>query len=176
MVLAIGVVGWHNAGKTRFIEGLLRALKRRGLRVATIKHAHGAVEVDHPGTDTWRFAQAGSDLVIIAGENLLAWMERPTQAPTLDDLLARLPADVQVAIVEGYKQSALPKFEVLREGAGDERIAPPEQLLAFVAEGTIAHSPGVPCIAPDDAEGAIAILIAKGLLPNAEGNLGTHSP
>jgi len=176
LVLAIGVVGWHNAGKTRFIEGLVRALKKRGLRVATIKHAHGAVEVDHPGTDTWRFAQAGSDVVIIAGENLLAWMERPAQAPTLDDLLARLPADIHVAIVEGYKQSALPKFEVLREGASDERITPPEQLIALVAEGSVPHPSGVPCIAPDDAEGAIAILIAKGLLPNVEEGLGTHSP
>lgn len=164
MVAAVGVVGWHNAGKTRFIEALVRALKTRGLRVATIKHAHGPIEVDRPGTDTWRFAQAGSDLIVIAGHHLLAWMERPLQEPTLEEILERLPADLHLAIVEGYKGSALPKFEVWSGPPNGERIVPPEQLLALVVEGECPF-PDTRRLTPDDAEGAIEILIAEGLLP-----------
>ncbi len=175
MISAIGVVGWHNAGKTRFIEALVRALKGRGLRVATIKHAHGPIEIDHPGTDTWRFAQAGSDLVIIAGHDLLAWLERPLEEPTLEAILARLPEDIQFVIVEGYKGSALPKFEVLRAGAPPERITPDEQLLALVTEADGPAWPGVPRISPEDAERALAILAAKGILPGPDGAQGERS-
>lgn len=164
VVTAIGVVGWHNVGKTRFIEALVRALKARGLRVATIKHAHGHIEIDHPGTDTWRFAQAGSDLVVIVGHHLLAWLERPDREPSLEDVLMRLPGDIELAIVEGYKESTLPKFEVVKNASGSEqRIVPPDQLLALVMEGE-SPLPGVRCLALEDAEGAIEILIAKGLL------------
>ena len=56
MVPVIAIVGKSGAGKTVVMEKLIAEFKARGYRVATIKHAHQAVELDEPGKDTWRFS------------------------------------------------------------------------------------------------------------------------
>lgn len=69
----ICVVGRSKSGKTTLLEKLIPELKRRGYRVATIKHhSHPGFEIDVPGKDTWRHAQAGSDHVIISAPDKVA--------------------------------------------------------------------------------------------------------
>ena len=41
-----GVTGWKNAGKTTLTERLVAEFVRRGWRVATVKHAHHAADID----------------------------------------------------------------------------------------------------------------------------------
>ena len=50
----IGIVGRKNSGKTTLLVAVAAELKRRGLRVASVKHGHHAFEIDHPGRDSWR--------------------------------------------------------------------------------------------------------------------------
>ena len=45
----IGLAGWSGAGKTTLLVKAIPLLVRRGLRVATLKHAHHAFDVDQPG-------------------------------------------------------------------------------------------------------------------------------
>ena len=52
------VVGHSGSGKTTLVEKLLRELSSRGLRVATIKHAHHNFDVDKPGKDSYRHRKA----------------------------------------------------------------------------------------------------------------------
>lgn len=165
MVPVIAVVGWHNAGKTRFIEGLVKALKARGLRVATVKHS-GHFQLDREGTDTWRYAQAGSDIVIISGGGQVALLERVDDDPPLSALLARLPANLDLVIAEGFKRADVPKFEVLRRETGLERIASEGQLLALVTTDEGLCDGELPCLHCDDYAGALALLAARGLLPD----------
>src|SRR3989338_8815232 len=54
------VVGHSGSGKTTLVEKLLRELSGRGLRVATIKHAHHKVVLDTPGKDSFRYKQAAA--------------------------------------------------------------------------------------------------------------------
>ena len=51
------------AGKTTLLEKVVDILKQRGLRLAVIKHDAHRFEMDHPGKDTWRLAQAGENRV-----------------------------------------------------------------------------------------------------------------
>ena len=48
----ISIIGHSGSGKTTLVEKLVRELSSRGLRVATIKHAHHKVELDTPGKDS----------------------------------------------------------------------------------------------------------------------------
>ena len=57
----LAVSGVKNSGKTTLITKLLPELKKRGLRVAVIKHDGHDFEADVPGTDSWKYAQAGAD-------------------------------------------------------------------------------------------------------------------
>ena len=56
----IGIVGWKNSGKTTLAAALIRELSSRGLTVNSIKHAHHGVDVDQPGTDSYKHRDAGA--------------------------------------------------------------------------------------------------------------------
>ena len=110
----IGIVGWKNNGKTTLIEGLISYFTQAGLRVATVKHAHHDFDIDHPGKDSFRHRAAGAHEVLVSSVNRWALLHEAggEAEPTLDALLARLsPADL--VIVEGYKQHAHAKIEVI---------------------------------------------------------------
>ncbi|MBE0486362.1 molybdopterin-guanine dinucleotide biosynthesis protein B [Marinobacter sp.] len=112
----IGIVGWKNCGKTTLASALIRELSSRGLTVNSIKHAHHSVDVDQPGTDSYRHRDAGAQEVILAGGQRFAIMHelRGTEEPTLEELLARLgPCDW--VVVEGFKAQAHAKIEVHRQ-------------------------------------------------------------
>ena len=135
------IVGWHNAGKTTVVEGLVQEFRRRGARVAVVKHSREGFDLDHPGTDTWRFAQAGSDAVVIASKSALAWIERTVQEVSLEDIIARLDPGIDVVIAEGFKREACPKIEVMRIATGIEPIASKEELLAIVTDDVVDPRP-----------------------------------
>ena len=137
MMLAIPiicVVGRSEVGKTTLLEKLIPELKRRGYRVATIKHhAHAGLEIDQPGKDTWRLAQAGSDHVVIAAPGTVASIRRVDREPTLDEIAATI-SDVDIILSEGYKQAAKPKIEVIRAARSQEPLCVGAELLALVSD------------------------------------------
>lgn len=112
----IGIVGWKNSGKTTLASALIRELSRRGLTVSSVKHAHHQVDIDQPGTDSYKHRDAGAREVILAGGQRFAIMHelRDSPEPSLEQLLARLsPCDW--VVVEGYKTHGHPKIEVHRK-------------------------------------------------------------
>src|SRR5215469_14784472 len=64
-------VGHSNSGKTTLVERLIPELTRRGLRVATIKHAHHKVQLDTEGKDSWRYKNAGASLSMLVTTSAL---------------------------------------------------------------------------------------------------------
>jgi molybdopterin-guanine dinucleotide biosynthesis protein MobB len=62
---SFSVIAWSGTGKTTFLERLIPELKRRGLRVAVVKHdAHG-FDMDREDKDTGRLSAAGADVAAI---------------------------------------------------------------------------------------------------------------
>ena len=154
----ISLVGRSSSGKTTLLEKLIPELRRRGYKVATIKHhAHPGFEIDRPGKDTWRHAQAGSEHVVIAAPDKVASIRRVARAQTLDEIAATI-YDVDVILTEGYKRADKPKIEVVRAARSAEPICDPGELLAIVSD--VALSIGVPRFGLDDAVG-LADLIAE---------------
>ena len=45
----VSIVGYSGSGKTTLVEKMIPELKRRGWRVATIKHNRHGFEIDHEG-------------------------------------------------------------------------------------------------------------------------------
>ena len=132
-----GVTGWKNNGKTKLVERLVTEMTGRGLSISTIKHAHHAFDVDHPGRDSYRHRQAGAQEVLVGSGARWALIHelRGADEPTLDDLLARLsPCDL--VLIEGYKRSPHPKVEAHRTAAAQALIAEGDDTIRLIATDT----------------------------------------
>ena len=108
--VVLGIAGFSGEGKTTFIEKLLPLLKDRGLKVMVIKHDVHGFNIDHEGKDTYRFAKAGADRVMISSENS-GFARIDDTAMSLDDMIA-MGDDMDLILVEGYKDSDIPKLHV----------------------------------------------------------------
>lgn len=140
-----GITGWKNAGKTTLAERLVAEFVRRGWKVATVKHAHHAADIDHPGTDSFRHRAAGATEVALVTAGRFA-IVREQQEPSLAEVLERLaPADL--VLVEGFKTAPHPKIEVR---ADDSRPMVPADYNIVVIASDDAGEGGLPRFARDD--------------------------
>lgn len=152
----LSIIGKSGSGKTTLLEKLIPELKRRGRRLATIKHhSHPGFEIDQPGKDTWRHAQAGSDQVIIAAPDKIASIRRLQRELSLDEIAASIQ-DVDIIITEGYKRAGKPALEVVRAVTGLETISQPPQLIAIATDTALDIN--VPQFNLDDAEGLVSLI------------------
>lgn len=122
MAAIVSFVGKSGTGKTTLIEAAIRELKKKGFRVAVIKHAHHGFEMDKPGKDTWRFAQAGSDMVLVSSPGKVAIIEQVKDELSYEEAVARIYNNVDIILVEGFKQSSKVKVEVTGAERGNDLV------------------------------------------------------
>lgn len=151
----IAFAGYSGSGKTTVIEALIPCLRRQGLRVAVVKHDAHRFDVDCPGKDSWRFTQAGAEVSVISSAEKTALIER--RELSLLDALARVQ-DVDLILVEGYKNEPLTQIGICRVAAGKDFTAPLGRFAAVVTDRTDIRT-DVPVFSPWDAEGIAGFLI-----------------
>ncbi len=161
MMPVVCVVGKSEAGKTTLIEGLMPELKRRGYRVATIKHNPHGFELDKPGKDSWRHAQAGSDTVIVSSPQKLALIKSVDHDATIRELVHLLGVDYDIVLIEGFSKGAAPKIEVHRKELGEDLLLAPKELIAIVSDAPLEVD--VPQFAWEDIE-AVASFIEERII------------
>lgn len=163
---AISVVGRKNSGKTTLVVALAAELKRRGLRVASMKHGHHDFEIDRPGKDSWRHFHEGEvEAVLLVSAGKLALVMREPGEPDPARLVERFFAGrgYHLVLVEGYKQGPFPKIEVFRRGVHETPLlgaggSPPADWLALVTDDPGVDAP-VPVI-PLDPAGSHVLAVA----------------
>ncbi len=122
---------YSGTGKTTVIEQIVRALKAKGLRVAVIKHDGHRFEIDHEGKDSWRFAHAGADITIISSQEKTAYVEQ--RSLSLRQLIDMVH-DVDLILVEGYKNEALPQIGIARRATGKGFTADLSRFIAIITD------------------------------------------
>ena len=129
-----GFTGYSGSGKTTLIERLIPLLRRRGLTISVLKHAHHGFDIDRPGKDSYRMREAGcGEVMLVSGRRWVLMHEfEDILEPSLDDMLSQLsPCDL--VLVEGFKHSAIPKIEVHRPDTGRPPIWPSMPQIVAVA-------------------------------------------
>ena len=131
----VGFAGYSGSGKTTLVEGVIGALKLRGLRVSVVKHAHHAFDIDLPGKDTYRHREAGAFEVVIASNKRVALMREFEREAELNvhHLIAELYDGVDWILVEGFKRSDLLKIEVHRPSAGKPALYEDDDFIVGIA-------------------------------------------
>ena len=157
----IGLAGWSGAGKTTLLARLIPVLVARGVRVATLKHAHHAFDIDHPGKDSFVHRQAGASEVIVSSARRWAQIREVGEGAeaTLPELLRRL-TPTGLALVEGFKREAHPKLEVFRAANGRPPLHGDDPRIVGIASDVPFPQAAVPVVGLDDVE-AIADLVTE---------------
>lgn len=100
------------------LEKVIRELKSRSYRVAVIKHSHHDFQMDQPGKDSWRFAQAGSDAVALSSPNRIAMVQQVDEELSMSHIAAWFMDKMDIILTEGYKKGGAVK--ILVAGPGPE--------------------------------------------------------
>jgi molybdopterin-guanine dinucleotide biosynthesis protein B len=159
----LGIAGWSGAGKTTLVVKLIAAFAARGLRVATVKHAHHDFDIDQPGKDSFVHRKAGAAEVIVSSARRFALIHELAEGEaemSLPALLSRLsPCDL--VFVEGFKTLAHPKLEVFRVANGREPLHPSDPCVVAVASDQEFPDASIPVVPLDDVDAISGLVLAK---------------
>lgn len=159
----LSVVGKKNSGKTTLLVALAAELRRRGLRVASLKHGHHAFEMDHPGRDSWRhFHEGETEAVVVISEDRIAMVMRTPVEEDPEAIVSRLfgGRGYDLVLAEGYKHGPFVKIEVFRtavHGSPVVDLSDPEAAALHLAVITDAAAPDAVCpvVALDEGGGHV---------------------
>lgn len=168
MTPIVSIVGRSKSGKTRLIEKLVTELRKRGYRVATIKHAQ---EIHfEPGKDSSRHIEAGSEATVVAAPDQIVLIKPVSSTVTPDEIARLMGDDYDIILTEGFKQANAPKIEVYRSQSGPllEGIS---KVIAIVADEALDTKTRQ---FPSDDIKALADLLEKGFIVPQSNRLTLH--
>lgn len=109
----ICIVGKSKTDKSRLMEGLIKEFNSRHLRVGALKyHKHGDFEMDIEGKDTWKYANAGADIVAISSSVKLAVIKKVKEETGIDDICTAYFSDCDIVLADGFTHSDKPRIIV----------------------------------------------------------------
>jgi molybdopterin-guanine dinucleotide biosynthesis protein B len=158
----LGIAGWSGSGKTTLLTRLIPVLLARGLKVATLKHAHHAFDVDQPGKDSYEHRKAGASEVIVSSARRWVQMHEVGEGreATLGELLQRLsPCDL--VLIEGFKTERHPKLEVFRRDAQKSPLHPEDKRIVAIASDQGFPNAGVPVVDLNNMEAVADLVCAR---------------
>ncbi|HUJ90195.1 MAG TPA: molybdopterin-guanine dinucleotide biosynthesis protein B [Syntrophorhabdales bacterium] len=159
VIPVLSVIGRSNTGKTTVIEKLIPMLNAKNIRVATIKHHLHDFESDRQGKDSYRLKKAGARISMIVSPQKVAFTADTERELTLAELVSAYIRDVDLVIVEGFKEERAPKIEIYRYSEG---IAPlcrdDRDVIALMSDRPV-DAP-VPVLSRDDVEKAAEMILS----------------
>lgn len=150
-VPVLGVVGRSGSGKTGLIVRLVATLREAGYRVAVLKHTRHPL-LDTPGKDTERFMRAGASRTALVGPGGFFYFQDGAEL-SLEEAIELLSRDVDMVIVEGYREAPIPQVRVLVPG---EEAAVDGRTVAVVSSEPVCFP--VRVFHPEDVAGMTAFL------------------
>ncbi|MEQ1963204.1 molybdopterin-guanine dinucleotide biosynthesis protein MobB [Xenorhabdus khoisanae] len=115
----LGISAYSGTGKTTLLKQVIPLLRQQHIRVGLIKHTHHNMDVDKPGKDSYELRKAGATQTLVASQQRWALMTETPDLPELDlhYLARRFDANsLDLILVEGFKQEAIPKIALYRDG------------------------------------------------------------
>ena len=117
MVFVIAAVGTSGSGKTTTLEYLIHHLSVEGYKIGAIKHIHReGFTIDKEGTNTWRYAKAGSKIVVAISPEEIAVIKKTDNAlDDLDQVIELLKREkLDIIFIEGFHNLIAKRADVLK--------------------------------------------------------------
>lgn len=174
-------------------KGVIRSLRQRGIRVGVIKHAHHEFDIDVPGKDSYELRKAGAQQTLVSSRRRWALVTEVVDAEELrlEQLVDKLDTDnLDLILVEGFKNESFPKIEVRRANAASGPLVPGiPNVIAIVTDqlpGPITVRPGaldpaatsdaLPILDLDDLEAVADFVVERFVNRERDGNDSSATP
>jgi molybdopterin-guanine dinucleotide biosynthesis protein B len=134
MVLVIAAVGTSGSGKTTTLEYLISHLSAEGYKIGSIKHVHHeGFTMDKEGTDSWRYAKVGSQVIMTISPNEIAILKKTDAVfNDLDQIIELLNREaLDIIFIEGFHRLIAKRTDVPKIITADN-----EENLIRTLEGT----------------------------------------
>ena len=126
MVLVVAAVGVSGSGKTVTLEYLISRLSKEGYQIGSIKHVHHkGFTMDREGTNTWRYAKAGSKVIVAISPEEIDIIKKTQMALNdLDRIIELLENEkLDLVFIEGFhsliaKRQDVPKIVTAKDEEG----------------------------------------------------------
>ncbi|PVX23454.1 MAG: molybdopterin-guanine dinucleotide biosynthesis protein B [Candidatus Bathyarchaeum sp.] len=140
----VAVVGSSNSGKTTAVEYIIKGLIEKGYSVASAKRIpEQEFTIDTEGKDTYKHAKAGSSTVLSVAPNELTVIKKvDTKKYSLQQLIAQIPDETDIIIVEGFKSlvgqdMTIPKIVAVKsQNEVSEALERYKNILAFITQSS----------------------------------------
>ena len=136
----VGFAAYSGTGKTTLLVNIIPLLKKRGLEVGVIKHAHHSFDIDRPGKDSYEIRKAGANQMLIGSKERWALMveqEEDDHKIRLQEYISKLDHDkLDIILVEGFKTEAIPKIELHRPSLKHPLISLSDESIIAIATDT----------------------------------------
>lgn len=146
----LGFAAFSGTGKTSLLTQLIPILKQHGIRLGVIKHSHHDFEIDQPGKDSFKLRAAGATSVMLVSPHRRAVITEfnPPQANRLSDQLTAFPSDnLDLILVEGFRDEAIAKIELHRPSLGKPLLYPNDPHIIAIASDQLINTPAnLPCL------------------------------
>jgi molybdopterin-guanine dinucleotide biosynthesis protein len=139
-----------NSGKTGLVVRLINEFITEGYSVGVIKHDGHDYVMDHEGTDTWRFSEAGAACSAIFSGSRFSVNECRTVG--IEEMISKCN-DVDILIIEGMKNSDYPKIEIVRREISSKSICNPDSLICIATDIVSQSEVSCPIFGLDDTQG-----------------------
>ena len=132
----VTIIGLSGSGKTTVAEALIPALRARGYRVGSVKSIHASgFEMDTPGKNTHRHAQAGASVVTALADNQTAVIFRE-QLPLERVLEIYREQGLDYAVLEGVRGRGYP---AILTGRDEQQLCERYEDTVFLVSGVVAE-------------------------------------
>ena len=132
----LGFAAFSGVGKTTLLVKIIPLLKQKKYRVAVIKHAHHAFDIDKKGKDSFELRKAGASHMLIASNNRWALMVENSipSKPKLEEYIVKLNEEnIDLILVEGFKSENIKKIELHRHSLGHPLICKNDKNIIAIA-------------------------------------------
>jgi molybdopterin-guanine dinucleotide biosynthesis protein MobB len=140
------VVG--RSGSQAVVEGLVRELTAKGVRVATAVEAIEAPALESLSQAAAGYMAAGSETTVVRASGSVTSVRRVDDEPSLDELIWEMRDDYDLVLADGFRHSSYLKLEVHHAADGDGLLCHKNELLAIA--GDKPEGLDVPAFAVDD--------------------------
>lgn len=165
----LGFAAYSGTGKTTLLIRIIPLLKKLGVEVGVIKHAHHNFEIDHQGKDSYEIRKSGAAQILVGSKKrwaLIVEKKQEEQDNQLTEYISQFDTkELDLILIEGFKPEFIKKIELHRPSLNKPLLCKTDKsIIAIATDEPLTNDIKIPILDLNNYE-SITNYIVKTFLP-----------